>query len=179
MRQLAVDYLWDVLHNAHVIGLRGIEDTMTGQSAFIPEEWELLIAGILQPALAVSMVERGGTLVEMLALYDALAEELKVHVGYPVLGALLTQLLSRKAVDALRAYDRIDYETLALMSLNTLRDALALMVTKANADEVSIYKAVVRELVQRVAEANVEGSSAVSENEAGMIAEIELVLSDS
>jgi hypothetical protein len=151
---------------------------MTEQSAFIPEEWELLIAGILQPALAVSMVERGGTLVEMLALYDTLAAELKAHTGHPVLNALLGQLLSRKAADALRAYERVDNDTLAVMCLTTLRDALALLRAKASAEETAIYAAVVRLLTRRVAEANYEGSTPISDNEAGMMADIEAVLAE-
>lgn len=154
---------------------------MTTVSAFIPEEWEVLAAGILQSALAVSMAERGGTLVEMLALYDTLAGELKAHSADPLIAALLDHVVSRKAADALKAYDDIDFETLQGMALRTLASAENLLRQKARPEELSIYRDIVRSVCRQVASAHGEGDivthDVISANEQAMLDKIEAILS--
>ncbi|KXK14569.1 MAG: hypothetical protein UZ15_CFX003003013 [Chloroflexi bacterium OLB15] len=153
---------------------------MTASSAFIPEEWEVLSAGILQPALAVSLAERGGTLVEMLALYDTLTGELKANAGNPLIAALLNYVVSRKAADVLKAYDEIDFETLLAMALRTLASALALLRQKAQPDEVVIYGNVVRTVSQHVASAHDErdviSGSTVSASEQSVLDKVNAIL---
>ncbi len=153
---------------------------MTVASAFIPEEWEILSAGILQPAMAVSLAERGGTLTEMLALYDTLAGELKAHSNNPLIAALLDHVVSRKAADALKAYDDIAFETLQDMALRTLVSAETLLRRKASAEELIIYCNIVRVVCHQVAGAHGEGdrlhSEKVSASERDMLNKIEAIL---
>ncbi|MBE2182207.1 MAG: hypothetical protein IAE89_02165 [Anaerolineae bacterium] len=156
---------------------------MTTASAFIPEEWEILSAGILQPAMAVSLAERGGTLTEMLALYDTLAGELKAHSSNPLIAALLDHVVSRKAADALKAYDDIAFETLRDMALRTLASAEMLLRKKATPEELAVYREIVRVVCHQVAGAHGEGSGShgekVSASERDMLNKIEAILSSS
>lgn len=153
---------------------------MTTASVFIPEEWELLSAGILQSALAVSMAERGGTLVEMLALYDTLAGELKSSSADPLIATLLDHVVSRKAADALKAYDEIDFETLQAMALRSLASATVLLRQKAQPQELAAYRNVVRIVCEKVAGAHDErdfvSGSTVSTAEQSVLEKINAIL---
>jgi hypothetical protein len=124
------------------------------QSAFIPEEWEILGGGILQPAVAVAKASKGVSSGEMLAMYEAIAEQLKSYADNPLIQPLLDQVLSKKAADAVKAYEAKLPDEMVAMTLDTLRSALALLAEKSRPEVAAEYKRIVLNIAERVAGAS-------------------------
>ena len=124
---------------------------MTKKADFNAEEWSLVLEGPPVAGMIVIAAERGGTIRESISLAKAFTEAREQHGASELLDEI---------VQANPEFDRNRYkspEELRERGLQQLRDAVALLESKASADEVSDYKRFITNLAQRVAEAHKEG----------------------
>jgi hypothetical protein len=146
---------------------------MTGKSDFTPQEWEQVLEGPPSAGIVVITAQRGGTLRETVSMAKAYAEA-RQHHGQ---SELLDEIAAAKPeIDHTRYHSP---QELKEHSLAHLRDAVALLQAKAEAQELDQYRAFVLSLAQRVAEAHREsgrGEDAVSDDERAAISEIEQAL---
>jgi hypothetical protein len=144
---------------------------MTGSTDFTPEEWDIVREGPTSAGLIVSTAERGGTFREVFAMAKAYTEERQEHGE----SALLDELVSKKPdVDKTRSHSP---EELKEHGLGRIREAVALVESKASTAELGEYRRFVVSLSKRVAGAKGEGDGdKVSEAEAAAIVEIEAAL---
>jgi len=143
---------------------------MTGKAAFTEEEWDLLREAPVTAGLLVVTADGGGTFRETYALAKAFADARKQHGASEFLDELVAA--GPKRGSRAHSTDELHQEGLA-----ELRNAAALLQSKATPEEVASYRAFVLELAQRVAEAHKEGGQKVSEREQAVLAEIESTLS--
>lgn len=139
---------------------------MTASSDFSPEEWETVREGPASAGLIVSAAERGGSFREAFAMAKTYAEARQEHGESELLDALVS---AKPDVDRGHAHSP---EELKAHSLQTIREAVALVGQKASAQELGEYRAFVVSLAKRVAEAK----GGVGEAEGAAIAEIETAL---
>jgi hypothetical protein len=142
---------------------------MTGKAAFTEQEWDLLREAPATAGLLVVSAESGGTFRETYALAKAYAEARKQHGA----SEFLDELVAAGPKRGPRAHST---DELHQQGVTELRDAAALLRSKATPEEVASYRAFVVELAQRVAEAHKEGGQSVSEREEAVLAEIETTL---
>jgi hypothetical protein len=146
---------------------------MTSSSDFTPQEWEQILEGPPSAGLIVITAQRGGTLRETVSMAKAYGEA-RQHHGQ---SELLDEIVSAKPeMDHTRYHSP---QELRERSLAHLRDAVALLATKAQPQELEEYRGFVVSLARRVAEAHREGGrgeDAVSDSERAAIAEIEQTL---
>jgi hypothetical protein len=149
---------------------------MTAKSDFTPQEWEQVLEGPPSAGIVVITATRGGTLRETFSMARAYAEA-RQHHGQ---SELLDEIVAAKPeIDHTRYHSP---QELKEHSLAHLRDAVALLQTKADPQELDQYKAFVMSLAQRVAESHREsgrGADAVSDSERAAISEIEQALGSS
>ncbi|MGH2950942.1 MAG: hypothetical protein ACRDKX_02725 [Solirubrobacterales bacterium] len=140
---------------------------MTTKADFTAEEWELVLEGPPGAGLIVSTAQRGGTLREAWSIAKAYTEARKQHGE----SELLDEIVSAKPeVDRTR---HPSVEVLREQTLQRLRDAVALLATKATPEEVEDYRGFVVAVAERVAAAkNEEGDEPASEQERAAIGEI-------
>lgn len=142
---------------------------MTDKSAFTEEEWDLLRGAPGDAGLMVVMAEGGGTFRETYALAKGYAEARKQHGA----SQLLDELVAAGPKRGSRAHSG---EELHEHALSQLRDAAALLRSKATPEDLEGYRAFVLALGERVAEAHKEGGQSVSERERAALTEIETAL---
>src|SRR3982751_670776 len=139
---------------------------MTTKAAFSPDEWTLVLEAPPSAGLIVVTAARGGMFRETLAMSKAYAEARAQHGA----SELLDEIVAAKP-----KADHTRYrspEELREHGLQHLRDAVALLETKATAEEVDGYRRFVLDLASRVAAAHREDGQNVSPAEAGAIEEI-------
>ncbi len=136
---------------------------MTGKADYTPEEWKLIAEGPPAAGLAVATASRGGTFRESFALAKAYTEARGEHGESQLLDELVSE---RPHVKHQRAHSpgELQEETLQL-----LRDAVALVRSKATPDELSDYRSFVLNVANRVANAHKEGDVAVAPSEQAVI----------
>ena len=143
---------------------------MTTSSDFTPQEWDQVLEGPPSAGIIVITAQRGGTLRETVSMAKAYAEA-RQHHGQ---SELLDEIVSAKPeIDHTRYRSP---EELKERSLGHIRDAVTLLETKAQPQELDEYRGFVVTLARKVAEAHREGGRAddpVSDAERGAIAEIE------
>jgi hypothetical protein len=143
---------------------------MTTKAAFSPEEWTVVLEGPPSAGMIVVTAARGGMFRETLALSKAYAEARAQHGE----SELLDEIVAAKP-----QADHTRYRTpeeLRENGLQHLRDAVALLESKATAEEVDGYRRFVLNLANKVAAAHREGGQSVSPAEADAIDEIAAAL---
>ena len=144
---------------------------MTGKADFTPEEWKLVAEGPPLAGMAVATAQRGGTFRESFALAKAYTEARGEHGE----SQLLDELVSEKPqVKHERAHSAGELKE---QTVQQLRDAVALLRSKATPEEVDDYRSFVLGVVNRVASAHKEDGVAVGPDEQAVIEEITASLS--
>jgi hypothetical protein len=139
---------------------------MTTKADFNAEEWTTLVEAPLLAGMSVLAAERGGTLKESVAVGRTYAEARQHHGESPLLDAIVA---SPPAMDPARL--REGGGDVKQLATARLRDAAALIDSKASADEARAYKQFVVTVAEAVANAHREGGFAgiggtpVSDNE--------------
>jgi hypothetical protein len=139
---------------------------MTTNAAFSPEEWKVVLEGPPAAGLIVITAAHGGTFRETFAMSKAYAEARAEHGD----SELLDEIVSAKPkVDHTRYHSP---EELKDHGLGQLRDAMALLESKATAEERDDYRRFVITLANKVAAAHREHGQSVSPEEAAAIGQI-------
>lgn len=145
---------------------------MTKKAEFNAEEWAHVTEGPAIAGMIVITAQKGGTIRESLSMGKAYAEARQSHEGPELIGELLSTNPS---------VNPADYKTpeeLRTGGLQRIRDAVALLETKVEPDEVEAYRAFVLTVAQRAAEADKSGGvlgiggERVSDNEKTALDEI-------
>ena len=150
---------------------------MTTKADFNAEEWGTLAEAPLLAGMRVVTAERGGTLKESLAVGRTYAEARQHHGESPLLDEIVA---SPPAMDPARL--REGGGDVRQLASSRVRDAVALIESKASADEAQAYKGFVVSVAEAVANAHKEGGFAgiggkpVSENEQAALDEIRSTL---
>ena len=143
---------------------------MTGKADFTPDEWELVLEAPPSAGLIVVTAQRGGTLRETIAIAKTYAEARQEHGESELLDEITAAKPER---------DHTHYHSPAELrqgSLRHLRDAVALLETKATPAEVGDYRRFILTLAEKVANAHREHGQSVSDAEKQAIDEIALAL---
>ena len=139
---------------------------MTTEAAFSPDEWKVVLEAPPPPGLIVITAAHGGTFRETIAMSKAYAEARAEHGE----SELLDEIVSAKPkVDHTRYHSA---EELRDNGLGHLRDAMALVESKATAEERDDYRRFVLSLANKVAAAHREHGQSVSPAEAAAIQQI-------
>jgi hypothetical protein len=139
---------------------------MTTNAAFSPEEWKVVLEGPPAAGLIVITAAHGGTFRETFAMSKAYAEARAEHGD----SELLDEIVSAKPkVDHTRYHSP---EELKDHGLGQLRDAMALLESKATAEERDDYRRFVITLANKVAAAHREHGQSVSPEEEAAIGQI-------
>jgi hypothetical protein len=150
---------------------------MTGKADFTEEEWKTVLEGPPSAGLLVILSDRGGSIRETFSMAKAYTEARKQHGD----SELLDEISSAKPeMDHTRAGSP---EELKQHNLDNVRQAVALLKTKATDEEVEEYRKFVEGLAEHVAEARKEGfmglsGERVSDAERAAITEIQAALAD-
>jgi hypothetical protein len=139
---------------------------MTTEAAFSPDEWKVVLEAPPAAGLIVITAAHGGTFRETIAMSKAYAEARAEHGE----SELLDEIVSAKPkVDHTRYHSA---EELRDNGLGHLRDAMALVESKATAEERDDYRRFVLSLANKVAAAHREHGQSVSPEEAAAIQQI-------
>ena len=143
---------------------------MTSKAAFSDEEWKVVLEGPPAAGMIVITAAHGGMFRETIAMSKAYAEARGEHGE----SELLDEIVSAKPkVDHSRYHSP---EELRDSGLGHLRDAVALLESKASAEEVDDYRHFVLTLANKVAAAHKEHGQSVSPAEAEAIQQITAAL---
>jgi hypothetical protein len=148
---------------------------VTAKADFTEEEWKTVLEAPPSAGLLVILSDRGGSVRETFSMASAYTEARKQHGE----SELLDEIVSAKPeTDRTRAGSP---DELKQHNLDNIRQAVALLKTKATDEEVEEYRKFIRGLAERVAEARKEGflglsGERVSDAERSAIAEIESAL---
>ena len=143
---------------------------MTTQAAFTPEEWKVVLEGPSTAGMIVITSAHGGTFRETIAMSKAYTEARGQHGE----SELLDEIVSAKPkVDHTMYHSP---EELRDQGLAHIRDAVALLESKATAEERDDYRRFVINLANEVAAAHREHGQSVSPAEADDIQQITTAL---
>jgi hypothetical protein len=143
---------------------------MTTKAAFSPDEWKVVLEGPPTAGMIVVTAARGGMFRETIAMSKAYTEARTEHGE----SELLDEIVAAKPhVDHTRYHSA---EELRDNGLQHLRDAVALVQSKATAQESDEYQRFVLTLANKVAAAHKEGGQSVSPAEAEAIQQITAAL---
>jgi hypothetical protein len=144
---------------------------MTTKAAFSPEEWKVVLEGPPTAGMIVITAARGGMFRETVAMSKAYAEARAEHGD----SELLDEIVAAKPhMDHTRYHSA---EELRDSGLRHLRDAVALVDSKATTQERDDYRRFALTLANKVAAAHKEGGQSVSPAEAEAIQQITAALS--
>jgi len=143
---------------------------MTTKAAFSPEEWKVVLEGPPAAGMIVITAARGGMFRETIAMSKAYAEARAEHGDSELLDEIVA---ARPQTDHTRYHSA---EELRDHGLRHLRDAVALVDSKAATEERDDYRRFVLTLSNKVAAAHREGGQSVSPAEAEAIQEITAAL---
>jgi hypothetical protein len=143
---------------------------MTTKAAFTPEEWTLVLEGPPTAGMIVITAAHGGMIRETVAMSKAYVEARAQHGD----SELLDEIVATKPhVDHTRYHSP---EELKERGLEHLRNAVALLESKATPEERDDYQRFVLNLAGKVAAAHKEHGQAVSPAEAAAIQEVTAAL---
>jgi hypothetical protein len=145
---------------------------MTGKADYTEEEWKLLLEGPPTAGLIVITAQRGGTFRETLALSKAYIEARERHGESELLDAIVA---AKPEIDHTRYHSP---EELKEHGLQHLRDAVALLESKATPDELEDYRKFVLALAEKVASAHREDGVDVSPAEQAAIEDLSASLGE-
>ena len=143
---------------------------MTSNAAFTPEEWKVVLEGPPTAGMIVITAAHGGTFRETIAMSKAYTEARAQHGE----SELLDEIVSAKP--------KVDHtlyhspEELRDHGLALLRNAVALLESKATAEERDDYRRFVISLANEVAAAHREHGQSVSPAETEAIQQITTAL---
>jgi hypothetical protein len=143
---------------------------MTGKADFTQDEWKLVLEAPPSAGLIVVTAQHGGTFRETIAIAKAYTEARQEHGESELLDEITAAKPER---------DHTHYHTPAELkqgSLQHLRDAVALLETKATQAEVEDYRRFILTLADKVANAHREHGQSVTDAEQQAIAEIATAL---
>ena len=143
---------------------------MTSKSDFTTEEWQLILEAPPSAGMIVVTAQRGGSLRETIAMAKSYVETRQQHGK----SELLDEIVAAKPERDHTHYHSLD--ELKQHGLQHLRDAVALLGTKATPDEVDEYRRFIVTLSQHVAAAHREHGVAVSEAEQAAVDDISQAL---
>ena len=124
---------------------------MTTKADFNAEEWSTVVEGPLFAGMRVIAADRGGTIRESMAMGKIYAHAREQHEE----GELLDQIVaSPPSLDRERLGSGDD---IARLSMDRLREALAILEQKASPQEVEVYRRFVVSVAQAAAQAHKEG----------------------
>jgi hypothetical protein len=129
---------------------------MTTKAAFAPEEWAVVLEGPPTAGIIVMTAAHGGTFRETFAMSKAYAEARAEHGE----SELLDEIVSAKPETDKTRYHSA--EELRDKGLGHLRDAMALLESKATAEECDDYRHFVLTLANKVAATHREHGQKVS-----------------
>ena len=143
---------------------------MTSKAAFSPDEWKVVVEGPPTAGMIVITAAHGGMWRETFAMSKAYVDARAQHGE----SELLDEIVSAKPkVDRSGAHSP---QELKDRGLGHLRDAMALLESKATAQECDDYRRFVLNLANKVAAAHREDGQDVSPAEAAAIQEITAAL---
>jgi hypothetical protein len=143
---------------------------MTTKAAFAPEEWTVVLEGPPTAGMIVITAAHGGTFRESIAMSKAYTEARAEHGESELLDEIVA---AKPKVDHTRYHSP---EELRDNGLGHLRDAIALLESKATAEERDDYRHFVLTLANKVASAHREHGQDVSPAEAEAIQQITAAL---
>ena len=143
---------------------------MTTKAAFSPEEWKVVLEGPPTAGMIVITAAHGGMFRETVAMSKAYTEARAQHGESELLDEIVA---AKPQMDHTRYHSA---EELRDHGLGHLRDAVALLESKATTGERDDYRRFVLTLANKVAAAHREGGQSVSPAEAEAIQEITAAL---
>jgi hypothetical protein len=144
---------------------------MTTKAAFSPEEWKVVLEGPPTAGMIVITAARGGMFRETVAMSKAYTEARAEHGDSELLDEIVA---AKPKMDHTRYHSA---EELRDNGLRHLRDAVALVDSKATTQERDDYRRFALTLANKVAAAHKEGGQSVSPAEAEAIQQITAALS--
>ncbi len=139
---------------------------MTSKSDFTSEEWQTILEAPPSAGMIVVTAQRGGSLRETIAMAKAYVEARQQHGK----SQLLDEIVAAKPERDHTHFH--SYEELKQQGLQHLRDAVALLESKATREEVDEYRRFIVTLSQKVAAAHREHGQDVSEAEQTAISDV-------
>ena len=146
---------------------------MTTQAAFSPEEWKVVLEGPPTAGMIVATAAHGGTFRESIAMAKAYTEARGEHGESELLDEIVA---AKPKVDHTRYHSP---EELRENGLDHLRNAVALVGSKATAEELDEYRRFILTLAGKVAAAHREHGQAVSPAETEAIQQVTEALGSS
>jgi len=143
---------------------------MTTKTAFSPEEWKMVLEGPSSAGMIVITAARGGTFRETYAMSKAYAEARAQHGASELLDEIVA---AKPEMDHTKYHSA---EELRKNGLEHIRDAVALVESKATAEELEDYRRFVLALANKVAAAHREEGQSVSPAETDAIQAIATAL---
>jgi hypothetical protein len=146
---------------------------MTTKTTFSEQEWDLVLSGPPSAGMMVITAHGGGMMRESVEMAKVYAEARKQHGD----SELLDEIVSTKP-----ERDHTHYASMAELRENTvarLREAVALLESKATAQEAEDYRRFILTLVERVARRHKEDGVEVSPPEQAAIDQVAAALSAS
>ena len=143
---------------------------MTTKSAFSPEEWTVVLEGPSSAGMIVITASHGGMFRETYAMSKAYAEARAQHGE----SELLDEITAAKPKTDHTKYHTA--EELRKNGLEHIRDAVALVESKATTEELDGYRSFVLALANKVAAAHKEDGQSVSPAETDAIQAITAAL---
>jgi hypothetical protein len=143
---------------------------MTTKAAFTPEEWNQVLEGPPSAGMIVITAAHGGTFRETVAMSKAYVDARSEHGASELLDDIVA---ANPKIDHTRYHSP---EELRASGLEHLRSAVALVQSKATAEELDGYRQFVLTLANKVAAAHREGGQDVSPAEADAIQQITAAL---
>ena len=159
---------------------------MTARADFTEEEWKTVLEAPPSAGLLVILSDRAGS-PEELKQHNSIRETFSMASSYTEArkqhgeSELLDEIVSAKPeTDHTRSGSK---EELKQHNLDNIRQAIAVLKTKASDEEIEEYRAFISGLAEHVAEARKEGflglsGERVSDAERAAISEIEAALAD-
>jgi hypothetical protein len=139
---------------------------MTTKADFSPEEWKVVLEGPPTAGMIVVTAARGGTFRETIAMAKAYAEARGEHGESELLDEIVA---TKPEVDHTRYHSA---EELRENGLGHLRNAVAVLKSKATTEELDDYRRFVITLAGKVAAAHREHGQAVSPAEAEVVQQV-------
>ena len=139
---------------------------MTGKADFTEEEWKTVLEGPPTAGMIVVTAGRGGTIRETFAIGKAYVEARKQHGESELLDEIVA---AKPEIDHTRYHSN---EERREKGLEHVRDAVALLQSKATSEEVEGYRRFIMTLAGKVAAAHREGGQSESPAETEAIQEI-------
>jgi hypothetical protein len=143
---------------------------MTDKSDFTEQEWDTILQGPPAAGTIVATASKGGTFKESFAIAKSYGEARQEHGASELLDAIVS---AKPKVDRHLGHSPDEVRS---HGLQHVRDAVAVLETKATPDEVNDYRKFVLTLSDHVANAHREDGMAVSGGEQAVIADITTAL---